>query len=476
MPDPSDAAAPAGSQTGPRPGPPAGRAGGARGLTGALLVAALMPLNSTMIAVAVPSIARTFDHDPAGVTQALVATYLIAAIALQGPGGKLGDRLGQWRVCALGQAVLGVGAVVGFLAPDLWVLAGSRILMATGGALAVPATVALLRLELPPERRGRAFGVFGAVMASAAALGPILGGVLVDAFGWEAVFLVNLPVLLVAAVLMTGVDRRRATRPTTAFDWPGSALLTGALALLVLGAEDTGGGDGRAGLLVASGLALLAAFVVRERRAADPVVDLRIFATRAFTAGTLLICLQNLVMYALLFELPLVLGRLFDLDARETGQLLVWLMAAMVLLSLAAGRLTERWGARAVAVTGALVCLGAMVLLRVTGLEAAGDVQLPLVLLGIGLGLCGPAGQTASLSAIAPGQSGMAAGVGSTMRYLGGVAGVATLGRLLELDGGVDVVRGSHDLMVDVFVGALVVALACACLLPGRGEDRRDLG
>ena len=135
-----------------------------------------MPLNSTMIAVAVPSIARTVDHDPADVTQALVATYLIAAIALQGPGGKLGDRLGHWRVCAFGQAVIGVGAVVGFLAPNLPVLAGSRILMATGGALAVPATVALLRIELPPERRGRAFGMFGAIMASAAALGPIIGG------------------------------------------------------------------------------------------------------------------------------------------------------------------------------------------------------------------------------------------------------------------------------------------------------------
>ncbi len=120
-------------------------------------------------------------------------------------------------------------------------LAGSRILMATGGALAVPATVALLRLELPPERRGRAFGMFGAIMASAAALGPIVGGVLVDGFGWEAVFVANLPVLVVSALLVAGVDRRRDARPTAAFDWPGSVLLTGALALLVLSAQHPGG-------------------------------------------------------------------------------------------------------------------------------------------------------------------------------------------------------------------------------------------
>ncbi|WP_183095840.1 MFS transporter [Nocardioides stalactiti] len=439
--------------------------GTGRGLAGALLAAALMPLNSTMIAVAVPSISRTVDHDPADVTQALVATYLIAAIALQGPGGKLGDRLGHWRVCAFGQAVIGIGAVVGFLAPNLPVLAGSRILMATGGALAVPATVALLRLELPPDRRGRAFGMFGAIMASAAALGPIIGGVLVDAFGWEAVFVANLPVLVVSALLVASVDRTRDARPTAAFDWPGSLLLTGALALLVLGAERK---DAVAGVLASVGLVLMVGFVVRERRAPDPVIALDIFRARAFTAGTLLICLQNLVMYALLFELPLVLERLFDLGARETGQLLICLMVAMVLMSLVAGRLTDRLGPRALAVSGSLMCLAGMLVLAAGDLDVAGEVRLPLVLMGIGLGLCGPAAQTASLAVIAPGQSGMAAGVSSTMRYLGGVAGIALLGRVVDLQGTAAEARDSHHLVVLVFTGVLVLGLGCAALLPGR--------
>ena len=442
--------------------------GTGRGLAGALLAASLMPLNSTMIAVAVPSIARTVDHDPADVTQALVATYLIAAIALQGPGGKLGDRLGHWRVCAFGQAVMGVGAVVGLLAPNLPVLAGSRILMATGGALAVPATVALLRLELPPERRGRAFGMFGAIMASAAALGPIIGGVLVDAFGWEAVFVANLPVLLVSAFLVAGVDRSRDVRPAAAFDWPGSLLLTGALTLLVVAAQHPGG---RAVVLVAGGLALMAGFVVRERHAADPVIAFGIFGASAFTAGTLLICLQNLVMYALLFELPLVLETLFDLGARETGQLLIFLMVAMVLMSLVAGRLTERLGPRTLAIAGSLAAVSGMVILLAADLDATGEVRLPLALMGIGLGLCGPAAQTASLSAIRPEQSGMAAGVSSTMRYLGGVAGIALLGRLLDLQGSADDVRASHHVIVAVFTGVLVLGLFCAALLPGRRVD-----
>ena len=177
--------------------------------------------------------------------------------------------------------------------------------MATGGALAVPATVALLRLELPPERRGRAFGMFGAIMASAAALGPIVGGVLVDAFGWEAVFVANLPVLLVSALLVAGV----APPPRRAPD--GGVRLAG-LAAAHRGADPAGPGRRAPGRPRRAARRRRTrrcwpAFVGRERRAADPVIAFEIFGARAFTAGTLLICLQNLVMYALLFELPLVL-------------------------------------------------------------------------------------------------------------------------------------------------------------------------
>jgi MFS family permease len=443
-----------------------------RGLAGALITASLMPLNSTMVAVAVPSIARTVDHGPAAVTQALVATYLIAAIALQSPGGKLGDRLGHWRVLALGQAAVAGGAVLGFLATNLTTLAGARILMATGGALAVPATLALLRVSLPVERRGRAFGTFGAVMALAAALGPIVGGVLVDAFGWESVFVANVPVLVVAAVLVASVERVRDARPTSRFDTLGSVLLTAALALLVVAAQHT---NAVTVPLLVGGVVALVAFVWHERRVSDPVVAFDLFTSASFTAGTLLICLQNLVMYALLFELPLVLEERFGLGARQTGQLLIWLMVAMVVTSLTAGRFTEILGPRVLAVSGSLLCLAALFVLRTVELSAAGQVRLPLALLGVGLGLCGPAAQTASLSAIPPARSGMAAGVSSTMRYLGGVAGIAFLGRALDLHGSHAAVLAEHHHVVDAFLVVLVLGLLTAVRLPRRPAGGRSV-
>ena len=122
------------------------RQGVARGLFAARLTASLMPLNSTMVAVAVPDIAEEFRHSVTTVTQALVATYLIAAIALQSPGGKLGDRLGHWRIIVFGQTTIAAGALLGMVAPNLATLTVARVLMAGGGALVVPATIALMRL------------------------------------------------------------------------------------------------------------------------------------------------------------------------------------------------------------------------------------------------------------------------------------------------------------------------------------------
>ncbi len=440
--------------------------GRTRGLAAALLTASLMPLNSTMIAVAIPDIARDLDRDPALVTQALVATYLIAAIALQSPGGKLGDRLGHARVLVGGQALIGLGALLGYLAPTLPTLTAARLLIAAGGAIVVPAAVALLRTELPLERRGRAFGTFGAVMALAAAAGPVVGGVLVETWGWESLFLANLPVLLVSMALGAGVSHGVAALRRPAFDWSGSVLLTGALVLLVVGAQ-------RADLLVGAafigaGLAVLVPFVWVERRADDPVVAFSLFARIPFLAGTLLIGLQNLVLYALLFELPPILESRFGQGARETGQTLVFLMLAMVVTSLLAGRLTDRVGARPLAIGGSLLAMAAVGLMLVSDLTSPTDVRLPLVVLGVGLGVTGPAAQTASLSAVSSEQSGMAAGLSSTMRYLGGVAGIAVLGQLVDFHADRATLLAEHRSALVVFLGALLAGLVCALALPSR--------
>jgi MFS family permease len=435
-----------------------------RGLIAASLTATLMPLNSTMIAVALPNIADSFRHSSAGVTQALVDSYLVAAIALQSAGGKLGDRLSHWRVVSIGQAVLAAGALLGCLAPNLALLATSRVIMAAGGAVVVPATMALIRVEVAEERRGRAFGAIGATLSLAAGVGPLIGGELVNAFGWRSVFIANLPVLVTAAVLAgrRRGDPRIGVRHPAPFDTVGAALLTGALVALVAGLQSK---SAWGVVLVVVGALLFVPFVSWERRAADPVVAFDLFRSTRYTAGSLVVALLNLVMYALLFEIPLLTHALFDLGSAATGELLIFMMLAMVVASLVAGRLIDAYGPRPIGLAGALSSLIGGTVLLVHDPTAAGDLRLPLALLGFGLGLATPAGQLASFAGVPAERMGMAAGMASSMRYVGGVAGVAILGRTLHLTGSRHTVLAAHHAMVAIFLGVLVVSVGCAALL-----------
>jgi EmrB/QacA subfamily drug resistance transporter len=450
--------------------------GRGRRLVAAVLAAALMPLNSTMIAVALPRISDELGHDPAVVTQALVTSYLVAAVVLQSPAGKVGDRLGHPRMLLIGQVVVALGALMGYVAGSLGLLVAARVLMATGGAVLVPATVALLRHELPPERRGRGFGAFGAVMALAAALGPLVGGELVHLFGWRSVFVANVPLLLLSAALAGKAPPAAAEpdrTPPPRFDWLGSGLLAVGLSAVVLGLRPDGD---HAVVLLVAGVAVLVPFAVWERRASDPVVAFDLFRSAPFSAGTLLIAVQNLVMYALLFEVPLIAAALFGLDARGTGWLLVCLMLAMVITSPVAGRLVDRVGARAVALAGSGFTLVGIAVLGSTDLSTPRQVAVPLVLLGVGLGLATPAAQSASMSAAPQDRTGMAAGVGSTMRYLGGLVGVAVLSLVLDVRGSRAEVVSDHRSLMAFFGCALAVGMASSALLPGRTRSAARQG
>jgi EmrB/QacA subfamily drug resistance transporter len=429
--------------------------------------AAPMPLNSTMIAVALPDAARDLHADAATVTQALVSSYLVTSIVLQSPGGKLGDRIGHGRALALGQLLLALGAVVGFLGPNLGALAFARVLMAAGGAMLVPAGAALLRSEVPLDRRGRAFGAFGAVMSLSAGIGPIVGGELVRHFGWRAIFAANVPLLVLGAALAflppSVVAPKKHAAPATParFDFVGTALLAVALATLILGLKS------RSPALIGAGAVALVPFALWERRVTDPVVDFSLFRIPAFAAGTVFIALQNLAMYALLFHLPHLLEALFSLDARGVGRLLVWLMGAMVLMSPLSGRLSDRFGAKKIALAGATLGAAAMTSLVLVPLTSPRVLIPSLVCLGAGLGLSTAPAQAASLTAVPKEKSGMAAGLSSTMRYLGGIAGVTVLSYFLTETTDVAVVMAQHHGAVVVFAGALVVSALVALVLPG---------
>jgi MFS family permease len=435
-------------------------------LMGLLLSAALVPLGSTAIAVALGDVARDFAAEPAALTQWLVNSYLVVGVVLQSPAGKLCDRWGLRRALAAGQVLFAAGALLGAVSGTLALLVGARVLMAAGGALLVPGTMAALRSATEPSGRARLFGVAGAAMGLAAALGPLLGGVLTDTFGWRAIFLVNVPLLAGAAPLLrrlpAGPPRHRGAH----FDWRGSALLACGLGLAVWGSRATGV---PAAALLALGAGALFCFVMVERRAPDPVVDLALFRSQPFAAGVLVIALHNCVMYALIFQLPFFFRSALGSGATESGRMLLMMMLSMVACSPLGGQAAERFGARAVATLGTFILLSGLLLLsRIGGFHHPLDAVPALLLIGAGLGLATPAAQAAALGSIPDARSGMAAGALSSVRYLGGVVGIVTLGLLLGDGSAADAFASlhAHERVILLHCTVAALALAAAAGLP----------
>jgi MFS family permease len=389
---------------------------GGRVLAAAAVAAGLTPLNSTMIAVALPSISVDFGVAPATVTVWVVTAYLVATIACQLPAGTVADRLGYARTLTLGRWMFAAGATAACLAPSIALVIGGRLLMAAGGALMVPTAMALLRVAVPAERRPRAFGAMGAVMGGAAALGPAFGGLVIAQMSWRVLFLVNIPLTLLSWLLQPrALDVATAARADRRTHW--FASLT------------------------------------------------NILTTPAFAAGASVIALQNFAMYALLIQVPFF----FSGDGRGSslGLAMMAMTATMAVTSPIGGRLAERVGATLMVAAGGIAgAAGIAGLVNLAPDAPAVQIGARLLLVGLGLGLSTGPSQAASLSAIDAARSGMAAATLSTRRYLGAIAGTAVLG--VTMGGGDDV--GRHQLALWIFAGAFAVTAASGIGLGGRSK------
>ena len=439
-----------------------------RRLTGLLLAAVLTPLNSTIVAVALPVVASDLDSTPADVTRWMVTSYLVVCILAQSPAGRAADRWGFGRILTLGRATFLVGALAAALAPSLAILAGGRVLMAAGGALTIPTVFAELSDGVAKERRGFVFGLFGAAMGAAAAVGPLIGGAVTAHFGWHAVFVVSVPIILVSLLLVpptvagpaARADRGEAVSPA-GFDPVGTVLLAVAVLALVAAVERIGS-DGLWYAVVA--VTVGTGFVLRERRRGGAVLDVQLFRRRQFAAGTSIIALHNLVLYSMLLLLPFLLAA-SGAATLDTGATLLMFTAAMVLTAPLGGHVSDRIGPRIVAAGGSVLAAAGALVFAVSG----GDVlAVPLVVMGAGVGLATGPSQAAALAAARTAQTGSAAGAMSTMRYLGGVVGS---GLVALLAGGGFVDRS----WLLIFPVVLLISAGAATWLPGPERARSRL-
>lgn len=400
-------------------------------LTVTSLAAFLVFLDVTIVNIAFPDVRETWPETSLADLSWVFTAYNVVFAALLIPAGRLADARGRRRVFGVGLVLFGLASLACAVAPTAGALVAARAAQAVAAALLAPASLALLLPAFPPERRGAAVGLWGATGAIAAATGPALGGVLVDAFGWRAVFFVNLPVVLLTLVASRFVLVESRDPDARLPDLVSVVLLGTGVAAVSLGivrGEDGGWGDA-VGPLVA-GAVLLALFGVRSARVARPLVEPALFRLRSFAGSIVGYLVFSGGFYALLLSNILFLTGVWGYDVLTAGLAVTPgpLMAAVA--SSVGGRVADRFGAGASVVTGGLLFTAGCVLFAVAvGPDPAWfTVFLPGQLLtGLGVGAVYAGLGTAAVSELPPTRFATGSAVGTCARQIGAVLGIALL-------------------------------------------------
>jgi EmrB/QacA subfamily drug resistance transporter len=422
------------------PRPPGETAEGARRcqrwtLTVVCLASALLLFNVTAPNVALPAIAADLS---AGFSaqQWVLSAYAMVLAALLLAGGALGDRYGRRRLFLLGLAGFGVGSLLCTLAPNTGLLIVGRLVQGAGAAALFPSGLALIAAEFDGPGRARAIGIWGASVSGAIALGPLLGGILVEVLGWRAQF--ALAVALVLPTAAVGLRHLRESRDSSAtrLDWPGAALLTGAMVLLIVLIQrgNAVGWLAPVTLVMAAGaLVLFGLFALVEFRSSAPLIAPTLMRNPTFLGATLVAVVFAAAGFAPLVYLTLFLMRVHGSGPTLAGLEVAPFAVASLVVSLLAARIVARLGVRATLVGGLALCGVGLALMLDLGPESGGLRLLPaLLVFGVGAGLVNPTMTVAALGTVDAAHSGMASGINNTARQLGIAAGIAGLGAVFE--------------------------------------------
>jgi EmrB/QacA subfamily drug resistance transporter len=396
----------------------------------------MLLLDLTVVAVALSDIQADFDAD-LGSLQWVIDAYTLPLAGLLLTAATLGDRIGRRRMYLVGVTVFTVGSLACAVAWSPLVLDLTRALQGIGGAMLFGVSLPLIAAAFPaPKPRATAIGIYGATLASATAVGPLLGGALVDGPGWRWIFIVNLPIG--TAALVAGWCRLTESRPAIArtADWPGTALLTTGLLTLLL-ALIRGNTDGWASAstvgLFALGGTLLAGFFVHEVYAREPMLDLALFKRASFAGVALAGFALNATLVAATSFLGLYVINTLGYGPLQAGLRFLPLTVAAFVAAPVVARLVDRVQPRFTVGGGVLlIAIGQALIGRLDG-ESGWTIMLPgFILAGFGLGAANAAMSQAALAAVEQSRAGMATGTVNTMRQTGVAAGVAVLGALFE--------------------------------------------
>jgi EmrB/QacA subfamily drug resistance transporter len=404
-------------------------------LAATILGSSLAFIDGSVVNVALPAIQRGLAADAAA-AQWIVNAYLLLLGALVLIGGALGDRFGRRRVFLIGICIFTAASVGCGLAPNVATLIGARALQGLGAALLTPASLAILGASFDERERGAAIGAWAGFGALTTAAGPVLGGWLVDAVSWRAIFLINVP-LAGAAILLTlrAVPESRDDGAAR-LDWAGAALVSSGLAALAWGLTALPERGLASPAIIAAllgGAALLLAFLWTERASANAMMPLALYRSRVFSGVNLLTFLLYFALAGALFFLPYALIRLGGYSATAAGAALLPFALVMGLGSPIAGQLADRFDARLLLVGGPVVAAAGLVLLALAELEKPYRVAvLPgILVLALGMTLTVAPLTATVMGAVDERHAGLASGVNNAVARVASLLAVAALGVIL---------------------------------------------
>jgi EmrB/QacA subfamily drug resistance transporter len=428
----------------------------------------MVVLDNLVVSVALPSIHRDLGASIQSLEWTVNAYTLSYAVLLL-TGAVLGDRLGRKRMFIAGIALFTVSSAAAALAPTIGLLIIARATQGAGAAIATPLTLTLLADAFPPDRRGLALGVWSGVSGIAVALGPLVGGAMVQIASWHWIFWINVPIG--ATLVPLALARLTESHgPAKRLDLTGLALGSTGLFGIVFGlirSQSLGWGSPQVLVSLIVGVALVAAFIVQERRAQDPMLPMEFFARRGFAVTNVVSLAMYFGMFGSVFFLSQFLQNVLGNSPLQAGiKLLVWTGATMVVSPLA-GFFSERYGSRLFMAAGlalqaiALGWLASLASVDVSYVSMIG----PFVLGGAGMAMVFAPSANAVLASVRTDQAGQASGATNAIRELGGVLGVAVLATVFTSHGG----YASPQAFVNGLVPAMWVGtavLAIGALIP----------
>lgn len=399
-----------------------------RGLSALLLGTFSVVLSLSFLFPATPVIMKDFAVGIEAVSWLSLA-YALSAGVFEPIFGRLGDIFGRKRNVVIGLAIFTIAQIVAAVSPNLWIMAIARFIQGLGAAAVIPIGMAFVGENFPQNERGRALGVWGMVTAGAPALGPTLGGYLIDWFGWRSIYWVSALLGLASLIVIALIVRESKKERTQKIDFIGSALLFLSVGSLLV-AVNQGRNWGWASPLTLGFFAGFAIFIILfilfERKTPDPVIDLGFVKSRMFIFSAVTVFISFLAFQGAFFLIPFFLQQVQHYPASQTGQLVIPLFIALMVASLLSGRLTDKIGVRIPAVTGMTITAFALYLLSLVQVDTSYAWLAAIMgVLGLGIGAAlPPMSKTVASSAPLP-KIGAAVGAFNMVRNLGGPFGVA---------------------------------------------------